>query len=76
MNFSTIYNTENENITKLEIKLLVPAHLQVVKYKQDSQHTSGIADKFILIPAKNNVQRQGYIIQSPGNIVEVIYYVS
>ena len=60
----------------LEIKLLVPAGLQAVKYKQDSQYTSGIADKFIFIPAKNNVQRQGYIIQSLGNIVEVIRYLS
>lgn len=65
-----------KTLQTLEIKLLVPAHLQVVKYKQDSQHTSRIADKFIFIQAKNNVQLQGYIIQSPGNIVEVIRYTS
>jgi len=65
-----------KTLQTLEIKLLVPAHLQVVKNKQDSQHTSEIADKFIFIPAKNNDQRQGYIIQSPGNIVEVICYLS
>jgi len=65
-----------KTLQTLEIKLRVPAHLQVVKYKQDSQHTSGIADKFIFIPSKNNVQREGYIIQSPGNIVAVICYLS
>jgi hypothetical protein len=54
----------------------MPAHLQVVKYKQDSQYTSGIAEKFTFIPAKDNFQRQGYIIRSPGNIVEVICYLS
>jgi len=65
-----------KTLQTLEIKMLVHAHPQVVKYKQDSQYTSGIADKFIFIPAKNNVQRQGYTIQSPGNIVEVICYLS
>jgi hypothetical protein len=65
-----------KTLQTLEIKMLVSAHLQVVKYKQDSQNQPGIADKLIFIQAKNNVQRQGYIIQSPGNIVEVICYLS